>query len=152
MSAQIDRLQEIKEKCGALLVAAGDTFSHVDEYTRLCEEFISLGGSKDDTIIRVAERMFGFYTKDGENDRSQQGPWDTMELAPVEGSTRLDFDYLETFMQDCFKSIGVPEKEALISANVLIEADKRGIDSHGKSLYGEFICCIIPGIVLNKFY
>ena len=26
---------------------------------------------------------------------------------------------------------GVPEKEAIISADVLIEADKRGIDSHG---------------------
>ncbi len=34
-------------------------------------------------------------------------------------------------MNDSFLAIGVPEKEAKICANVLIEADKRGIDSHG---------------------
>jgi len=34
-------------------------------------------------------------------------------------------------MFDCFSAVGVPEKEARFSANVLIEADKRGIDSHG---------------------
>lgn len=34
-------------------------------------------------------------------------------------------------MFDVFKAVGVPEDEARVSANVLIEADKRGIDSHG---------------------
>ena len=44
---------------------------------------------------------------------------------------RLDFDYLEKFMIDAFEAVGVPAHEARVSANVLIEADKRGIDSHG---------------------
>jgi LDH2 family malate/lactate/ureidoglycolate dehydrogenase len=44
---------------------------------------------------------------------------------------RIDFNYLEQFMLDSFLAIGVPEKEARICADVLIESDKRGIDSHG---------------------
>jgi len=43
----------------------------------------------------------------------------------------IDFDSLENFMVDVFKGIGVPEEDARICAEVLITADKRGIDSHG---------------------
>ena len=43
----------------------------------------------------------------------------------------VDFDSLENFMVDVFKGIGVPEEDAQICADVLITADKRGIDSHG---------------------
>ena len=43
----------------------------------------------------------------------------------------VDFDCLENFMVDVFKGIGVPEEDARICADVLITADKRGIDSHG---------------------
>jgi LDH2 family malate/lactate/ureidoglycolate dehydrogenase len=42
-----------------------------------------------------------------------------------------DFDSVENFMRDGFMAIGTPEEEAKICANVLVEADKRGIDSHG---------------------
>src|SRR5210317_1805299 len=40
-------------------------------------------------------------------------------------------DVLEQFMTDVFAGIGVPRDEAAICADVLITADKRGIDSHG---------------------
>ena len=43
----------------------------------------------------------------------------------------VPFDLLEAFMVDVFKGIGVPEAEARVCAEVLIGADKRGIDSHG---------------------
>lgn len=43
----------------------------------------------------------------------------------------LDFDYLEQFMSAVFQGLGVPDVEAAICADVLITADKRGIDSHG---------------------
>ena len=43
----------------------------------------------------------------------------------------IPFDRLETFMVDVFRSIGVPEADARICADVLITSDKRGIDSHG---------------------
>jgi len=43
----------------------------------------------------------------------------------------VDFHTLENFMIDTFRGIGVPEEDAKICAEVLITADKRGIDSHG---------------------
>jgi LDH2 family malate/lactate/ureidoglycolate dehydrogenase len=43
----------------------------------------------------------------------------------------VPFDLLEAFMVDVFKGVGVPEAEARICADVLITADRRGIDSHG---------------------
>ena len=43
----------------------------------------------------------------------------------------IDFEYLENFMVDVFKAVGVPEEDAKICAEVLITSDKRGIDSHG---------------------
>jgi len=42
-----------------------------------------------------------------------------------------DFDVLENFMKDCLMKLGVPKDDAAIVADVLITADKRGIDSHG---------------------
>ena len=43
----------------------------------------------------------------------------------------MDFELLERFMKQCLVKIGVPEHDARIVSDVLIEADKRGIDSHG---------------------
>lgn len=43
----------------------------------------------------------------------------------------LPFNVAEKFMKDAFVAIGVPENEAAICADVLIESDKRGIFSHG---------------------
>lgn len=42
-----------------------------------------------------------------------------------------DFDVLENFMKDCLMKLGVPKDDAAIVADVLITADKQGIDSHG---------------------
>ncbi|QRN86293.1 Ldh family oxidoreductase [Clostridia bacterium] len=43
----------------------------------------------------------------------------------------VDFETLERFMKRTLQSAGVPEKDAEIIADVLIQADKLGIDSHG---------------------
>jgi LDH2 family malate/lactate/ureidoglycolate dehydrogenase len=43
----------------------------------------------------------------------------------------ISFDVMERFMTDVFKGVGVPAADAEICAEVLITADKRGIDSHG---------------------
>ena len=43
----------------------------------------------------------------------------------------VPFDLLEAFVVDVFKGVGVPEEDARVCADVLISADKRGIDSHG---------------------
>jgi L-2-hydroxycarboxylate dehydrogenase (NAD+) len=41
------------------------------------------------------------------------------------------FDAVVSFMRDGFVAMGVPEADAAVCADVLITADKRGIDSHG---------------------
>ena len=43
----------------------------------------------------------------------------------------IDFSTLENFMRDVFIANGVPADDAAVCANVLITADKLGIDSHG---------------------
>jgi L-2-hydroxycarboxylate dehydrogenase (NAD+) len=40
-------------------------------------------------------------------------------------------DLLEAFIVDVFKGLGVPDEDARTCAEVLVAADKRGIDSHG---------------------
>jgi len=42
-----------------------------------------------------------------------------------------DFEEMHEFMRLAFISVGVPEDDSAICADVLIESDKRGIDSHG---------------------
>lgn len=43
----------------------------------------------------------------------------------------ISFEELEDFMFNSLKHAGVPEEDAKIIGDVLIESDKRGIDSHG---------------------
>ena len=43
----------------------------------------------------------------------------------------IKFELLEDFMKQCLMNIGVPEDDADIVTDVLMESDKRGIDSHG---------------------
>ncbi|MDA3958803.1 Ldh family oxidoreductase [Oceanispirochaeta sp.] len=43
----------------------------------------------------------------------------------------MDFDVLENFMKQVLHNSGIPEGDAAIISDVLIESDKRGIDSHG---------------------
>jgi LDH2 family malate/lactate/ureidoglycolate dehydrogenase len=52
---------------------------------------------------------------------------DTMQ----EPAARIDVETLERFMRDVFIGLGTPSQDAAICADVLISADKRGIDSHG---------------------
>jgi len=57
----------------------------------------------------------------------------------VEKTVYVQFDVLENFMADVFEGLGCAKADARVCAQVLIEADKRGIDSHGigrmKSIY-----------------
>lgn len=50
---------------------------------------------------------------------------------PVQRAHRIPFDVLRGFMVDVFVAVGTPPAEAEVAADVLIYADKRGIDSHG---------------------
>jgi len=65
----------------------------------------------------------------------------------------VGFNTMERFMADVFKGVGVPEEDAKICAEVLITADKRGIDSHGigrlKPIYYDRIKAGIQNPVTN---
>ena len=43
----------------------------------------------------------------------------------------VSWDLMNGFMIDVFKAVGVPEEDAKICADVLLESDRRGIESHG---------------------
>ena len=43
----------------------------------------------------------------------------------------VEFDKMKSFITDAFAAYGVPKEDAAICADVLIESDKRGIESHG---------------------
>ena len=46
-------------------------------------------------------------------------------------SNIIDWSTLGNFMKDVFMKVGVPEEDAEICADVLMESDSRGIESHG---------------------
>lgn len=63
-----------------------------------------------------------------------------MEGSDVESSGLwVSFELLEAFIADVFVGVGVPGPDARVCADVLIGADKRGLDTHGvgrlKSIY-----------------
>ena len=43
----------------------------------------------------------------------------------------ISWELAENFMVDAFQAVGVPEADARICADVLLESDRRGIESHG---------------------
>ncbi len=51
----------------------------------------------------------------------------------METETRpyVAWDLMESFLVDAFRGYGVPEADARICADVLLESDRRGIESHG---------------------
>ncbi|HQP33721.1 MAG TPA: Ldh family oxidoreductase [Polyangiaceae bacterium] len=52
-------------------------------------------------------------------------------LAQYKDCQWLPLDFLEGFMRDALIAAGVPAPDAAIIGDVLIESDRRGIDSHG---------------------
>ena len=43
----------------------------------------------------------------------------------------VSWELIGAFMKDAFQAVGVPEQDAAICADVLMESDRRGIESHG---------------------
>ena len=58
---------------------------------------------------------------------------------------------MNDFMIDVFKAYGAPEKDAKICADVLLESDRRGIESHGCNRFKPiYIDRIVKGTLLPK--
>jgi len=77
--------------------------------------------------------------------------WYPSKCEPIEGSVRVDFDFMTKFMVATFRSYGLPEAEAATCADVLIEADKRGIDSHGIGRLKPIYCDRVDQGILKAF-
>lgn len=55
---------------------------------------------------------------------------------------------LEEFFTDCFENSGMNYEDAKITTDVLLEADRRGISSHGAARLRLYIDCIKNGIMI----
>ena len=63
----------------------------------------------------------------------------------------VSWELMNDFMIDAFKGYGVPEEDAKICADVLLESDRRGIESHGCNRFKPiYIDRIIKGNLLPK--
>ncbi len=59
----------------------------------------------------------------------------------------VSWDLMNSFLIDAFKGYGVPEEDAAICADVLLESDRRGIESHGCNRFKPiYIDRIVDGI------
>ena len=54
-----------------------------------------------------------------------------MPLSESENTIRVQRDALHSFAVEAFRRYGVPDEDAVIAADVLLESDLRGIESHG---------------------
>ena len=61
----------------------------------------------------------------------------------------VPWEQMNDFMVDAFKGYGVPEEDAKICADVLLESDRRGIESHGCNRFKPiYIDRIVKGTLL----
>ncbi len=59
--------------------------------------------------------------------------------------TRYDGERLANFVTDVFKAVGMPDELAATNARILVDADLRGIDSHGVPRLPGYIAAIRAG-------
>lgn len=62
----------------------------------------------------------------------------------------LEVQHLRNFTQRVFETVGVPEEDAWVAADVLIEADLRGFDCHGVSRLFPSYTRIRKGLIETK--
>ncbi|MBQ2101331.1 MAG: Ldh family oxidoreductase [Lachnospiraceae bacterium] len=61
----------------------------------------------------------------------------------------VPWDQMNSFIIDAFKGYGVPEEDAKICADVLLESDRRGIESHGCNRFKPiYVDRIVKGTLL----
>ena len=67
----------------------------------------------------------------------------------TENRPYVSWDLMNDFMTDAFAAYGVPREDAAICADVLLESDRRGIESHGCNRFKPFyIDRIVKGTLL----
>jgi hypothetical protein len=93
----------------------------IDEFSSKLQAFAETPGvDSSDVIFAIGSSVFGVDITPPK-----------VESGSEEKPVIVDFEYMKEFMRDVFLAYGCTEDQAEISSDVLIEADKRGIDSHG---------------------
>jgi LDH2 family malate/lactate/ureidoglycolate dehydrogenase len=96
-----------------------------DAFASKLEEYANVeGADPNDVVFAIGKSVFGVNLPDAKKAKTSNGS--SSEELPI-----VDFDYMKEFMKEVFLSYGVTPERAEICSDVLIEADKRGIDSHG---------------------
>lgn len=73
---------------------------------------------------------------------SEEKGSNNMETRPY-----VSWEIIEGFMIDVFQAVGVPKEDACLCADVLMESDRRGIESHGTNRFKPiYIDRIVAGI------
>ncbi len=68
----------------------------------------------------------------------------------MEQAIRVERETLEQFCSQVFTHLGVPNEEALASAQILVAADARGIESHGVGRLWRYVNGIRKGVMMPK--
>ena len=127
----------MKEKLVSLLSTGLPLAEIKDEY---CSVLAASGLNSDDPLYAVGCQLFGYKPAVEAKSASDSPP-----------PCIIPFDYMNEFMKDTLMAYGTPEKEAEICADVLIEADKRGIDSHGIGRLKPIYCDRMDQGILSPF-
>ncbi len=97
----------------------------INEFSSKLKAFAEAPGvDSSDVLFAIGSSVFGV-------DVTVPKAESTSQTDEEEKPVIVDFNYMKQFMKDVFLTYGCTEEQAEISSDVLIEADKRGIDSHG---------------------
>jgi LDH2 family malate/lactate/ureidoglycolate dehydrogenase len=102
--------------------------------TKLNELAVHDDRDPQDVLFTIGSSVFGVEvhhhkpesTLDNNNNNNNNNSNEQHEPPVI-----VSFEYMKEFMKDVFLSYGVEQERAELCADVLIESDRRGIDSHG---------------------
>jgi len=136
-----------KERLLQLISSGANPDSVSSEYQKILDEYLASGdGKEDDPLVSIGLSLYGCTLQASEMPSpSKKAKVDTPPAKII------PFEYMEEFMMDTLIAYGVPEAEAKICADVLIESDKRGIDSHGIGRLKPIYCDRMDQGILNAY-
>ena len=128
MSSQAAPSRDIALKAELFSLITKNSSGHLDseiinEFSTKLKAYAALPNvESSDILFAIGSSVFGVDIPPAKKES---------DTSTVEEPVIVDFEYMKQFMKDVFISYGCTEEQAEISSDVLIEADKRGIDSHG---------------------
>lgn len=111
------------------------------------------GADPSDVLFAIGSSVYGVSVAPPAKKAktTNGGTAEAAEAEEEQADPILDFDYMKKFMYEVFLSYGVTPERAEVCSDVLIESDKRGIDSHGlgrlKPIYVSLHVCMCSYVV-----